>query len=374
MLAAVSMFLPSPTSPAATANKARKPILAALLNGQTALPCYESDITNTAHFTSDTFRACFALSGMPQGLGASYWSDSSNDQIQISMGLVGDTPVPFILGQVDNAEIDQVKQILTLTGRDLSAVFIDTKTTEKYQNLTSSDIAGMLADAHGMQKNIAATTTKVGTYYVEDQVALTREESEWDLLIYLAQHEGFDLWVSGNTLNFQPSVDLSTAVPYVLIYSDAGAGGAGKFSSFTGLKMNRSQTLAKDVIVKVRTWNQINAKVYNVTAKRTQASKGQRSGGVAQTYSFTVPNLDEEGALNYAQQKAEEISRHERVINADLAGDNSLSIRTPVQLVGTGTSFDQKYYPDSITRRISFEKYTMSLRAKNHSVESTVLA
>ena len=366
------MFLPSQISPAAAASKARKPQLSVTLNGQTALPCFEAEITNVSHFTADTFSASFALQGMPSNLGASYWSDSSNDQIQISIGLQDATPVPYILGQVDNVDIDQIKQIMTLTGRDLSAPLIDTKTTEKYQNLTSSDIANKIAAFHGMQTNIAVTTTKVGTYYVEDQVQLTREESEWDLLIYLAQHEGFDLWVSGNTLNFQPSLDLDTITPYQLVYSDAGTGGGGKFSNCVGLKMVRSQTLAKDVIVNVRTWNQINAKTYTAQAKRTQASKGQRSGGQAQIYDFTVPNLDKEGALNYAEQKAEEITRHERIITAELAGDNALSMRMPIQLAGTGTSFDQKYYPDTITRRLSFEKYTMSLRAKNHSTESTV--
>lgn len=366
------MSLPSPTD-AAKGSIARKPILLASLNGNIALPCFETEITNTSHFTSDTFRAHFALSNMPPDLGASYWSDSANDQIQISLGFANSNPVPFILGQVDNAEIDQFKQTLILTGRDLSAQFIDTKTTEKYQNLTSSDIAGKLADLHGMQKNIAQTTTKVGTFYVEDQVNLTREQSQWDLLIFLAEHEGFDLWVTGNTLNFQPSVDLQQDTPYVLIYSDNGKGGAGKFSTFTDLKMNRSQTLAKDVIVKVRSWNQIDARAFEVTAKRTQASKGQRAGGPAQTYAFTVPNLNQQSALNFAQQKVEEISRHERVITAELAGDNSLSIRTPVQLVGTNTSFDQKYYPDTITRHVSFDKYRMTLRAKNHSTESTVI-
>jgi hypothetical protein len=62
----------------------------------------------------------------------------------------------------------------------------------------------------------------------------------------------------------------------------------------------------------------------------------------------------------------------ERVINAELAGDDTLTIRTPIQLVGTGTSFDQMYYPDTITRSISFESFKMRVRAKNHSTESMV--
>ncbi|MFZ0271002.1 MAG: hypothetical protein WAL34_04045 [Acidobacteriaceae bacterium] len=362
------MSLQDPTS---TASQLRKPAFSVLLNGSLALPAYEAEITNNAHFSADTFRVCCALSAMPAGFDRSYWADSAGDQVQVSIGVQANNPVPFILGQVDNAEIDLVRQVLTLTGRDLSAQLIDTKTTDKFQNLTSSQIAAIIAERHGLNTNIQQTKTVVGTFYDQDHVTLTREQSEWDLLVFLAQHEGFDLWVSGNTLNFQPSINLNSGAPYVLLYSDAGT--AGKFASFTDLKLNRAQTLARDVIVIVRSWNQLQQAAFQVTYKRTQAAKGQRAGGVAQTYSFTVPNLTKEQALNYAAQKAEEITRNERVITADLAGDNTLNMRTPVQLVGTGTAYDQKYYPDSITRTISFELYRMKLRAKNHSTQSTVI-
>ena len=362
------MFPPLQTSPTA-GSQVRKPFLKVLLNGATALPAYAAEITNNSHFTSDTFRVECALTGMPAGFGAPYWSDSQGDQVQISIGTGTGAAVPFILGQVDNAEIDLIKKRLILTGRDLSALLIDAKTTEKFQNQTSSQIAATLAARHGLMANIAATKTKVGTYYAVDQVNLTREESEWDLLIFLAQHEGYDLWVSGNTLNFQPSLNLDMVSPYVMIYSSVPA----PYASFTDLKMSRSQTLARDIIVIVRSWNQNQETAFTVTYKRTQANKGQRAGGQAQTYSFTVPNLTKQGALNYATQKAEQISRMERVINADMAGDDTLTIRTPIQLVGTGTSFDQKYYPDTITRSISFEQFRMKVRAKNHSTQSTTI-
>jgi phage protein D len=362
------MFPPLQTSPAA-GSQVRKPFLQVMLNGSVALPAYSAEVTNNSHFTSDTFRVECALSGMPAGYGKSYWADSVNDRVQVSIGTGTEIGVPFILGQIDNAEMNPITKALTLTGRDLSAVFIDAKTTEKFQNQTSSQVAATLAARHGLQANIAETKTRVGTFYAVDQVNLTREQSEWDLLIFLAQHEGFDLWVSGNTLNFQPSLDLDIVSPYLMIYSDSPS----QYASVTNLKLERSQTLARDIIVVVRSWNQAQEKAFTVTYKRTQAKKGQRAGGQAQTYSFTVPNLDHQGALNYAMRKAEQISRHERVISAEMAGDDTLTIRTPIQLVGTGTSFDQKYYPDTITRRISAEHFSMTARAKNHSTQSTTI-
>jgi phage protein D len=367
------MSLPVQTDPRTAGSQVRKPFLKVQLNGSVILPAYSAEVMNASHFTSDTFHTECALSDMPPGYDASYWSESVNDRVQIWMGTGTGDAAPFILGQVDNAKINPIRKILTLTGRDLSAVFLDNETTEKFQNLTSSQIALKLAARRGLQANVAPTKGYVGTYYSVDKVDLTRKESEWDLLIFLAQHEGFDLWVSGNTLNFQPSLDLSKLSPYLMIYADDPQGGGKKFSNLLDLDMDRSQTLARDIIVTVRSWNQYHEKPFTVIRKRQHPDKGQRAGGKAQNYTFTVPNLDEQGAINYATQKLEEISRHERVIDAWLAGDDTLNIRMPIQLVGTGTSFDQEYYPDTITRSISFGNYTMKVRAKNHSTESTVI-
>jgi phage protein D len=290
--------------------------LKVLLNGSVVLPAYSAEVTNNSHFTSDKFRVDCALSAMPAGYGASYWADSVNDRVQISMGTGTGSVAPYILGQIDNAEMDQVRQVLTLTGRDLSAVFLDTQTTQKFQNQTSSQIATMLAAKHGLQANVAATMTPVGTYYTTDRVNLARKQSEWDLLIFLAQHEGFDLWVSGNTLNFQPSLNLAAGTPFVMIYSAAPS----RFASFTDLKMSRSQTLARDVTVTVRSWNQVQQKGFTVTAKRQQAAKGQRAGGPAQNFTF---HYSKSGPGCRAELRKPEAGRD----HADGAGDKCRACR-----------------------------------------------
>jgi phage protein D len=200
---------------------------------------------------------------------------------------------------------------------------------------------------------------------------LTQEQSEWDLLIYLAEREGFDVWVSGNKLFFQPS-PVETSPAYKLIAQDPGTSSI--TSNAERLNLTRSQTLAKDVIVVIQSYNQKQQKAFKVSYHVTQAKKSQRSGGVAQTYSYNVPNLTRDQALQLAQARAEDITRHEKVLSASLPGDNKLSTRARVQLVGTGTDWDQYYYPDTITRYVSFEEgYHIELRAKNHSTQSTVV-
>jgi phage protein D len=341
------------------------------VNGSPLTGVLEVEVTNASHFNADTFHVVCASSGLPPGLGPAYWASSAGDQVAVSCGFADATgnvsTTQMILGQVDGIDYDPVRRTVTLTGRDLSAQLIDTKTAEKFVNQTSSQIAETLAKRHGLTPSVQATGTKAGTYYQIDNVVLTQEQTEWDLLIYLAEREGFDVWVSGNTLFFQPA-PVTTAPPYLLAWSEPAA------SNALDIRLSRSQTLAKDIIVKVQTWNQQQQKSFTVTYKVTQAAKGQRAGGPSQTYAFVVPNLTRDKALQFAEAKAEEITRHERVLTASLPGDNLLTTRAMVQLVGTNTAWDQFYYPDTITRRLSFDGgYRMELRAKNHSTQSTVV-
>ena len=329
------------------------------------------DVTNASHFTADTYRVQLSVSGLPFGFGPPYWADSQDDRISVGVSLNGETPTPLVVGRVDDADWDVSGRTLTLSGRDLSAALIDNKTAEKFQNRTASQIAQALALRRGLDSDVQATTTPAGTYYQIDHAVTTHEETEWDLLVYLAEREGFDVWVSGTTLHFRPP-PAATGLPYLLLWSDPGDGTSA--SNATSLHVSRSQTLARDVVVTVRSWNQKQQKAFTVTSKRSQAKKSQRHGGTSQAYSFVRPNLTRDQAQAFAEAKAEEITRHERVLTASLPGDAALTTRATVRLAGTGTDWDQLYYPDTVTRRLSVpDGYRMELRAKNHSVQDSVL-
>lgn len=329
------------------------------------------EVSNASHFTADRYRVELNVAGLPAGFRPAYWAESQDDRVSVAVSLNGETPAPLIVGQVDDVDWDVSGRTVTLSGRDLSAAFIDNKTAEKFQNQTASQIAQTLAPRRGLSASVQETTTLAGIYYEIDHALTTHEETEWDLLVYLAEREGFDVWVSGTTLYFQPP-PAATSLPYVLLWSEPGDGTFA--SNATGIHLSRSQTLARDVVVVVRSWNQKQQKAFTVTTRRSQAKKSQRRGGISQTYSFVRPNLTREQAQQFAEAKAEEITRHERVLSASLPGDGALTTRGTLRLVGTGTDWDQLYYPDTITRRLSVQEgYRMDVRAKNHSVQDSVL-
>jgi phage protein D len=340
----------------------------------------EIEVTNASHFSADTFRLKAAINGLPSNLGLNYWDGSAGDNVEIFAGFKdlatgAAQSTSLIYGQVDEIDVDLVTQTITLEGRDLSAQFLDTKpdaaglTPQSYQDQTASQIVQTLAKAHGLQAQVTPTTNKVGAYYELYYNQLTHAQSEWDLLALLAQQENYDMWVQGKTLYFLPPVPLTTD-PYILRWN---AGGQGGYSAnFEDAHLHRSETLGKDVIVRVISWNQAQETKITATAKRVQANKNQRAGGAAQTYTFYPPNLNQAQATQYANAKAEEITRHERIISGSLPGDNLLTHRSLMKLVGTGTQWDQVYFVDTVTRHISFEHgYRMEFRAKNHSTQST---
>lgn len=360
--------------PAQTGGMSRQPRFKVTINGVAVDGFFAFEVANNSHFAADTFRATAALGRLPAAYDAAFWSNVSDQNLEILADETGaGSFAPLIYGQVDDVEADLVGRTLTLSGRDLSARFLDAKTTERFQNLTSSQIVRQLAARHGLQASVQTTATLVGRYYEIEHARMTSEQSEWDLLTYLAQEEGFDLWVSGRTLHFLPPQPIA-APPYMLRWQEPSSGRL-PAANFTRMRTGRSLTLARDVLVKVSSWNQ-NREAAVVTSFRVRQAHGLSfaAGRTPQVYSFTIPNLTPDQALKFAQRKAEEITQHERLITVDLPADHLLTTRSIVQLSGTGTSWDQSYRVASVERRMSFEEgYRMTARLKNHSPQNMVV-
>ena len=341
----------------------RRPRPLVSLNGSPLSGVIEVEVTNASHFVADSFRVTLASQVNPP----SYWSTGAFDEVSVSIGFENEAALPLITGQVDDIDYSPISRTITLSGRDLSAPMIDTKTAEKFQNRTSSQIASALALRHGLDSEVQMTTTPAGTYYSIDHTVLTQEQSEWDLLVFLAEQEGFDVWVAGKTLFFQPS-PVPTSEPYLIEWSDIGDTPQ---SNADRLNLSRSETLAKDIEVQVKSFHQKTQEAVMGEARAFGAKSPRK--GKAQLYTFRRPNLGKDQAQNLAESYLADLTRHEMKLDASLPGDNKLSTRTLIQLVGTGTAWDQLYYPDSVTRRLSFtEGYRMEVRAKNHSTQSTV--
>lgn len=342
-----------------------------LFNGS-AVQWEALSVTNNTFYSPDKFEVTVPASSLPTGLQRADLSNIASLQVEIRISLDGSSGTSMIIGVVDEITDNFFDGLISLTGRDRTADFIDNKTTEKFQNQTSSQIVTTLAGRHGLSADVTATTTKAGKYYEIDHDKLTDESTEWDLITYLGQKEGFSAWVTGTTVHFHP-VGQTVGDPVVVTYIAATPSNIAS-GAFTKLEAKRALTLASDVLVNVYSWNHKQKNAFKVTAKATK-TKGVKSSGKPQVYTFRVPGLTKDQAIQYAQNKAEEISRHERVIDIGLPGDVTTTARNQIKLQGTQTDYDQLYWISEIGRRLSMsEGFDMTISAKNHSPQSTVTA
>lgn len=336
------------------------------------------EVVNNNYYSADTFSVKFASSLLPAELNASWFAKQTDMYVEIFIGFPDDaddyTPADlksWIYGQVDMITIDPFAQLIDVSGRDLTRVFIDTKTTQKWPNRTSSQIVTELATGAGLTPVVTATTTKAGKYYEIDHVNMTDERSEWDILCYLAEQEGFQVYVRGKSLYFSPKPDDSTS-PYTITCNTDDE--AYPISNVERLSFARALTVSRGIQVVIRSWHGKYGKAFTATypsrSSSIQAGKATLFGGT-QVYKRTIPNLTQEMANQKAKALYDQIIQHEMKAEFEMPGDDDLDTTSVIKFVGTDTAFDQTFYPDSITRTLNLDSgYSMHCTAKNHATES----
>lgn len=382
----------TPTNTYSTTNpsgdNARNPRGIISINGF-QIKWYDLSITTTTFYVADSFKIELPLNGQVKDLTTEYWATSETLEVKIYIGFpsnpdsysTADLEL-FLIGDVDDMMLDPASSRILISGRDYTSKFLDNKTTQKFSNQTSSQIVTTFAEQQGLKTRVTPTSTVVGTYYSQQQVMLSSEITQWDLMTFLAQQEDFVLFVDGDTLVFEPRPDdTNVKKPYVIQYVKPNEDNASPQISATSLTLSRSMTLASDAQVTVRVpFGSKTGKAFSVVAKSQKKKTPSLSGVVkpakkVQKYSFVKQGLTREQASSYAQQRLKEITSHEIRLTANVPGENTLRKDGLIQLAGTGTTFDQYYYPDEITRRISnTDGYSMDISAKNHAAGNEVSA
>lgn len=356
-----------------------------MLGGKPVVPV-SARVTTNVMFLADEFEVVLAASAKPLGMDWTQWAAYTSVQTEVRAGFpanpaqwTADELTPLVFGDVDSIDVDPVADTITLSGRDLTRRFIDQKTPQKWQNQTPSQIAAQLAAANGLKAQVTATpgNKRAGLFYSVDHVHITTSQTQWDLLTYLAQQLGWVCYVQIDTLVFGPRApggqgdyivkapDFSKPTPTDLMH----------------LSFARNLTIARDVIVQVRSWNAKHAKGFTATAKATRNVKttlagsrpgtSQAEGGNAQTFVYTIPGLTLADAQQRATSLLADISRQELRANIVQPGDIAPSKGQPIRIQGTGSVFDQVFYPFEITRTMDLESgFHMSILAKNHSPQS----
>jgi phage protein D len=365
-------------------SSARQPRALVLVNGVVVRALVSFEVDNNNFYQADTFKVTLALSAQPKETNWLWWSSQKSLVVEIFAGFPKDPNnytqsdlTSLIIGNVDDLETNPISDEIILSGRDFTSKFIDSQTSEKFPNLTSSAIIQQFAQRQGLSAQATATKTKTGTFYSLEKVSLTKRQSEWDLMTYLANKEGFSVFVRGKTVYFQPKASPSDN-PYVIQYQAPNDNAGYVQLNAVSMTFSRNLTLAKDIIVIVSSFNPKTKKGFSVkrTAthnKNTVLAGAAQPTGEAQTYYRYKPGLSVQDATDYAESLLHELSLHEMKLTVDMPADNTLFVTNMVQVIGTGTAFDQFYYPDQIIRSFSWDSgFSMQVQAKNHPVESEI--
>lgn len=150
-------------------------------------------VENTVYLAADSFDCTLNNSLM-----LSDWL-RKNQEVRIYMGYVKDVHSwnKSQLKHIFTGRIDGVKpsfdssKTVQIIGRDYSETMIDTEYSVSYNNVTSSDVANILAKKYGLTPIVTSTANKV-------ERDMWVNKKEWEVLQGLADEEGFVCYVTKN--------------------------------------------------------------------------------------------------------------------------------------------------------------------------------
>ena len=141
-------------------------------------------------------------------------------------------------------------------------------------------------------------------------------------------------------------------------------------SNIWGLHVDRNITIAKGIKVIVKGYRSKQAKSF-VKSSISKVPTGNNQDNEVQEHHYQKRNMSDDEAQEFADNKRDEISRHEFTVNANMYGDFILNPRSIVKLQGTGTAFDQAYFLSTMTRELTMGgAFLMHATCKNKAEEN----
>lgn len=329
------------------------------------------ELSNTRYSAAGTFKVVVPVNVLPKSLSLSDLVNDSPLVVQINAGNVSQTnpndvtpsDLPMlIMGDADEIIFNPQNTSVTISGRDYISLFLDNKVKQSFLSQTSSDIVTQFATTRGLKPVVTSTTTQVGNYLKNQFNLLTSQITEWDLMTFLAREEGFDLYVIGKSIYFEPR---STSTPYAIVLTIPYYTTPGSISSSNveEISLTRNLRLSKDIIVNVQSWNPANKISYSKTA--TLRHTAGSSSSPAQVYNYIFANLTPEQAQAKATSLLRQISEHEMKLTLKMPADGIVTAHSRISVTGTNTLLDQIYYVKNITREMRFDGgYNMAIEAK----------
>jgi prophage tail gpP-like protein len=317
------------------------------LNGNLIQGLLYASIVTSNCFSSDSYALTFAMGPSPLG-DIAFWSTLSSAYIAVNV-ITSEEPTSrsLITGMIDTILVDPIQGTVSVEGRDLSSSMIDSYRQQDFVNQTASEVASAVALYHGLTPVVTATSGSVGRYYGDGYTRLSlgqfsRLRSDWDLVVQLARENGFDVFVQGTTLFFQPSKSTG-AIPRHLAFHDVKT-----------IRFEQTLAIAGNTTARVQSWNSQNMASYDTNSSGGDADTSQASTSASdQPFLFPASNFTSQQVTDSAERYAAELNRLAVVLHAEMPWDLTLSPRAIIFIDETDSTFDTTYQVDSIERHYS---------------------
>ena len=321
--------------------------LQVMLNGSPILGLLHASIVATNCFSSDSFALTFAI-GLPPLCDIAFWSSVSSAYIEIwVVGSDGPMPQSLISGMVDAIVVDPIRATVAIEGRDLSSSMIDSYRQQDFVNQTASEVVSTIASSHGLTPAVTPTSSNVGRYYGDGYTRLSlgqfsRLRSDWDLVVQLARENGFDVYVQGSTLFFQPSTPFDD-IPVQIAIRDVKT-----------IRLERTLTLHSAAVARVQSWNSQNMASYASNSSQVAAAETATSAATNdQPFLFSASNFTSQQVASSADRYAAELNHFDTALHIEMPWDLALSPRTIILIDETNSLFDTTYRIDHVERYYS---------------------
>ncbi len=350
----------------------RRPMSQVTCNGVVLPACLSWRVEQSIHFSADTFEVELAVAALQPPYDLNWLLSQSEMVIEIRAGLssIGQLEtadpqgalISLIKGPVDSLSFNPRTGVIALSGRDLSARFLDQRIDLGLRNRSASDVLTELAAKHGLQAKITAPSEPVGLFYNIDWNRLSGRRTEWDLICGLAQECDALVFMTGETLVFTPKPRASDAQTFPVAYGSSSDLGQGV--SVLDLTFQKSIRYGAGGTVEVASWN----------ARRKQAYRSLSTygapGAAASSYRLTTPGLTQDQVAQFAATVARGLAEQAASLNIRLPADLALDPRGLIALTGVNPFVDGLYQCAATSWSLSREEgFLMTLDARSLAQE-----
>lgn len=259
----------------------------------------------------------------------------------------------LVMGEIDTTNFHYGHGgTIVVSGRDNSTKLHNKKFHGKFVNQTTVAVAAQMASEAGLGFSSSGSGMMMGTKLDQEFVDMADGMSLSSIVSKCAEMDDARWFVDNtSTLNYQ--IQPNPSGGYSVTYTK----GPPEKADFFQLMITRNIQAGKTI--------QVFIKSHQSFQKQTnQADATVPGNGGPVQYEFEPPNWQQNQVQQYAQNKANEIARHEITVQAAVVGDVTITVNTGLSVSGTAT-FDQTYLIDEIHHQFGMPGHTMTITARS---------